>query len=581
MIWHGEDMRKENEYMNRLIELYLERRGYTRQMLREMNDDRHAELMSISEMCAELKHIHDSHAHIVILPDFDMDGIMSGTVGFAGLSELGFKVSLFRPTPSDGYGFNAETICRLVKEYPDVQAIITCDVGITCYEGVAAASAMGIKMLITDHHVQEDADKLAADVIVNPNRKDETYANKGICGAHVFWQVLQHYADNYCDLFTREQIRRLRVFAGIGTISDAMPLVNENRPLVMDACGICRLVYGDAGKFFLENMRGSNVYRRAFYGLHYALQVFADNGKIQTPDDITEDFFGFYLAPAFNSLKRMNGDMDIAFGVFFGDHPFEDASTLFMLNEQRKLAVAQYFEEMMTTNQPYAPYVYISDAQPGILGLLAMKAMTITGVPTMVMREDDGHFHGSGRAPSWYPAIDMIHPEGFFIAGHQGAFGIGVTDKRECEALWAFLKQSTEEILANMPEEAEGASTADIVICQRGSGDTDIDIPLFLEYLAEIKTLRPFGRAFEAPVIELRFRADDGDWSVMGSAKQHLKIRMAYGFEVLCWNQAAMLDDMKSDDEFVVQGHLGRSEFRGRFTVNMVGDIRKACRDDE
>lgn len=567
--------------MNRLIELYLERRGYTRDMLREMNDDQHADLMSVAEMCAELKRIHDTQEHIVILPDFDMDGIMSGTVGFAGLSELGFRVSLFRPTPSDGYGFTADTILRLVEEYPDVKAIITCDVGITCYEGAAAASAMGIKMLITDHHVQEDADKLVADVIVDPNRKDETYKNKGICGAHVFWQVLQHYADNYGDLFMHEQIRRLRVFAGIGTISDAMPLVNENRPLVMDACGICRLVYGEEGQFFLSNMRGCTVYRRAFYGLHYALQVFADNGKIQTPDDITEDFFGFYLAPAFNSLKRMNGDMDIAFGVFFGDHPFEDAATLFMLNEQRKLAVSQYFEEMMTSDQPYAPYVYISDAQPGILGLLATKAMTLTGVPTMVMREDDGHFHGSGRAPSWYPAIDMIHPEGFFIAGHQGAFGIGVTDKRECKALWAFLKQSTEEILANMPEEAEGGSTADIVICQRGFGDTDIDIPLFLEYLAEIKTLRPFGRAFEAPVIELRFRADDGEWSVMGSAKQHLKIRLAYGFEVLCWNQAAMLDDMKPDDEFVVQGHLGRSEFRGRFTVNMVGDIRKVCRDDE
>lgn len=561
--------------MNRLIELYLERRGYTREMLREMNDDSHDELMSVAEMCAELKRIHDTQEHIVILPDFDMDGIMSGTVGFAGLSELGFRVSLFRPTPSDGYGFTAETIRRLVDEYPDVKAIITCDVGITCYEGAAAATAMGIKMLITDHHVQEDADKLVADVIVDPNRKDETYKNGGICGAHVLWQVLQHYADNYGDLFMREQIRRLRVFAGIGTISDAMPLINENRPLVMDSCGICRLVYGNEGIFFLENMHGCNVYRRAFYGLHYALQVFADNGKIQTPDDITEDFFGFYLAPTFNALKRMDGDMDIAFGVFFGDHPFDDASTLFMLNEQRKLAVAQYFEDMMTSDQPYAPYIYISDAQPGILGLLAMKAMTVTGVPTMVMREDDGHFHGSGRAPVWYPAIDMLHPEGFFIAGHQGAFGIGVTDKRECKALWAFLKKSTEELIANMPEDAKEQSTADIVICQHGSGDTDIDIPLFLEYLAEIKTLRPFGRAFEAPVIELRFRGDEGEWSVMGSAKQHLKIRMMYGFEVLCWNQASMLEDMKPDDEFVVQGHLGRSEFCGRFTVNMVGDIRK------
>lgn len=561
--------------MNQLVELYLKRRGYTPEILREINNDQHVDLMSVAEMCAELKQIRDTQEHIVILPDFDMDGIMSGTVGFAGLSELGFKVSLFRPTPSDGYGFTAETIHRLVNEYPDTKAIITCDVGITCYEGTAEAAKLGIKVLITDHHIQEDADKLTAEVIVDPNRKDETYKNKGICGAHVFWQVLQHYANTYGGTFMQEQIRRLRVFAGIGTISDAMPLINENRSLVMDACSICHLVYGKEGEFFLGNMQGCNVYRRAFYGLHYALQVFADNGKIQTPDDITEDFFGFYLAPTFNSLKRMNGDMDIAFGVFFGDHPFDDASTLFMLNEQRKLTVATYFSEMMSSDQPYAPYIYISDAQPGILGLLAMKAMTLSGVPTMVMREDDGHFHGSGRSPIWYPAIDMLYPEGFFIAGHQGAFGIGVTDRRECKALWAFLKQSVETIIANLPKETATQQTADIVIAQDGSGDTDINIPLFLNYLSEIKTLRPFGRAFEAPVIELHFRASEGDWNAIGSAQQHLKISMAYGFEVLCWNQAAVLEEMNADDEFVVRGHLDSSEFRGRLTVNMVGEIRK------
>lgn len=567
--------------MNRLIELYFKRRGYTRDRLVEINDDRHGELMSVSEMCAELNRINEAQEHIVVLPDFDMDGIMSGTIGFAGLSELGFKVSLFRPSPSDGYGFTADTIFRLVAEYPDVKAIITCDVGISCYDGVIAASDMGIKMFITDHHVEEDISKRVADVIVNPNRVDEVYKNKGICGAHVFWQVLQHYADNYKDSFAQEQIRRLRVFAGIGTISDAMPLVNENRPLVIDSCSICRLVYGESGKFFLDNMRGCDVYRKAFYGLHYVLQVFMDNGKIQVPDDITEDFFGFYLAPMFNSIKRMNGDMNVAFGVFFGNNPLEDASTLYMLNEQRKLAVAKYLDEMLSSEQPYAPYIYFSDAQPGILGLLATKAMSMSGVPTMVMREDDGRFHGSGRAPFWYPAIDIIGPEGFFIAGHQGAFGIGVTDKRECKSLWAFLKQSVSDIIVSLPDAISTTAPADIIICQDGSCDTDIDIPLFLEYLLEIKKLRPFGRGFEPPVVELRFKGCDGDWSVMGSAKQHLKIKLAYGFEVLCWNQASVLDDMLPDDEFVVQGDLGRSEFRGRFTVNMVGDIRKVENNEE
>lgn len=553
---------------NRLVATFLERRGYTEHALAELNDGVHANLLDIHSLACELKTIHDEQKLLVILPDFDMDGISAGTEGFAGFTELGFRVALFRPDPADGYGFTPETICRLKDEFPDVHAILTCDTGITCYAGVAAAQAMGIRVFVTDHHAQQDI-RLCADVIVNPNRLDETYENKGICGAHVLWQVLQYYANTFGTRFEQSQIRRLCVFAGIGTISDSMPLVMENRQLVRDACGICRLL---VEPFFVDNMVGTKAYLRAFRGLHVVLSLFEEMGKISGPDDIDEEFFGYYLAPMFNAAKRMNGDMNVVFGVFFGNTPDDDARALYELNERRKATVDQYFRKLSEDDQPYAPYVFISEAPSGILGLLATRVMTNTGDPAFVLAKDGNKYHGSGRTPDWYPAITNLSPEGFYIAGHEHAFGIGVTDARELKSLAVFLDKSVDEARASVTVD-ENAFAPDILISTYdANADSGIDIPLFAEYIREIRDYAPFGPGFEKPRIAFTFHPSDGEWTTMGSVKQHLKISLPYGFEVLCWNQAGRIGELQHAESVVVWGSLGISEFRGRRTVNFVGD---------
>lgn len=560
--------------MNRLIEKTFENRGYSREYIHEINNSEHEMMKDVDTLCARLKEIHDAGTQIVILPDFDMDGIAAGTVGFAGLAELGFNVALFMPNPDDGYGFTADTIMRLLNEYPNVGCILTCDVGISCYEGITTALLCGVEVLVTDHHtvLSDFNKKMKASVVVDPMREDDDYAHPGICGAYVLYQCLQHYVNTYCDPFEQEQIRRLRVFAGIGTVSDSMPLLYENRQLVRDSVAVCRLVYGDGSPWFVNAMLGNEVYRRAFYGLHVALSVFADLGKITKTSDINEEFFGFYLAPAFNSVKRMNGDMTKAFGVFFGQSPQDAMAELIALNDQRKAMVADYLIQIENSNQPYAPYIYTTDAPAGILGLIATKLMTIDGLPKVVLRKDD-NYHGSGRSPEWYSFATRAMDEGFYIAGHENAFGIGITDLREMKSLHAFLSKDVMDVYNTTDMTQYVSMTPDFVIATDSSGDTGIDISLFTEYLSELESLRPFGSGFNAPMVRLEFMSHEGKWKVLGSTKQHLKIELPYGFEVLCWNQSNKLDLSNSGEKIVVTGHLGRSEFRGRVTVNFVGDI--------
>ncbi len=423
----------------------LARRAMTEMDVAEINDTSHGVPENTDKLVDILFDIHSKRQRIVILPDFDMDGISAGTVGFAGLAELGFTVSLYIPDPNEGYGFGPEQVDRIVMQYPDVAAIITCDNGITCVDGIDHGTDWGIRRLVTDHH-QPGKMATNAEVEVDPMRKSDDYVHPQICGAVVLWQVLSAYAAKYCDTFMREQIARLVVFAGFGTVSDCMPMMYENRAFVSRSIDILRLVYDngsydfvnnlsgcdiylrlvydngsydfvnnlsgcdiyraafkglrvmldafvDKGYFdpvvttelvydngsydFVNNLSGCDIYRAAFKGLRVMLDAFVDKGYFD-PVVTTEKFYGWSLAPTFNSVKRLGEDMHDAFGVFFDvANAQAHMRRLIELNELRKQLVNREYQRLVTRledgDMPYGPYIFVTDSDPGVAGLLATK----------------------------------------------------------------------------------------------------------------------------------------------------------------------------------------------------------------
>lgn len=553
---------------NRLLQKTFENRGYSDSFLQEIEVYDHDTLEHIDALCAKLHEIHEHQRKIVILPDFDMDGIAAGTLGFAGLSELGFCVSLYIPNPADGYGFDEHTIDDLLTQHPDASVILTCDVGVGEIRGITYAKALGFEVLVTDHHIQQYQNP--ADVLVDPMSVTDTYSHPMICGAYVLYQCLQHYADTYCNTFVQEQIQRLRVFAGIGTVSDAMPLLYENRQLVRDMISISHLIWCDGDDTIVNMISGCDVYRRAFYGLHCMFQAFSDIDVIGSRDDISETFFGYYFAPAFNSVKRMSGHLSEAFLVFFGANQKSHAEYLIELNNKRKAAVTKYWNQMITDPQPYAPFVYLSDAPTGLLGLLAQKMMLCDPThPVVVVRKDE-NYHGSGRSPAWYPFIDRTKDSAFYVAGHQSAFGIGLENISEIWNLMTFLQYDVAQL---RPAPADLEPVYDFVIAQDGTGDTQIDILLFMEYLSELRKYQPFGKGFPQPNILLKFSNAESTWQYSGRAKQHLKIVLPYGFTVLLWNQASEMARHDKCTEHTIAGYLELSEFNGVHTMNFIGEF--------
>lgn len=528
-------------------------------------------LQNIEALAYEL-YRRKPYDHITILPDFDMDGIMSGVLGFAGLAELGFHVSLFFPNPSDGYGFGKETIDRLLLEHPQTTVILTCDTGITCHEGVRYAKSRGITVFVTDHHlqVQKDLDEIQADITVNPMQVSETYPFPRICGAFVLWKVLDEYARKFGTSEDVEKIRTLRLFAGIGTVSDAMPLLSENRILVKDAISIARLLWESGSpspmlQSLADETSVTPVYKKAFQGFRYACDEFSSQQKLKKLQDLNEDFFGFYLAPTFNSVKRLDLNTVSAFSVFFDPNDLAQRNAmnyLYKKNEERKQIVDDEFQRILSSTQPFAPYIYQSEASQGLVGLLAQKLRDKNDAPVVVLSTDTkgGHLHGSGRAPEWYPAVSRVGATCSAFAkfrGHEQAFGAEIKSDADLSALYDFLTKDVPPIRDAYSLTEKDAEKFDyLVSTQDQSADSDIDIPTFMEFLEGLETFAPFGKGFEKPVGKLTFDYYEAEWKRFGSNQQHLKAILPKGLEVLLWNYGSLQSKLEAGRDVQVDGGL-------------------------
>lgn len=595
-----------------LFTILSRNRGWTDEFLRQINNPEHDELQNVDVMAAELHRIRTLGAQIVVLPDFDMDGITSGTLGWAGLNELGFDAQLYIPDFRRGHDISVETIRELRAQFPDAQAIITCDGGINSNDGIAEAKRLGFITLVTDHHL-ELAPGSVADIAVNPARIAETYAHPGICGAFVLYQVLIAYAERYA-AEQLSDLHLLKLFAGVGTVSDVMPLQYENRKMVRDSISIARLLYVpipaedlatdyDVEQSTLMQLLRSKPHHPAFVaafeGFALMMKAFKEykqpildengdpvldkngeatytKGKLASLSELNEEFYAFYMAPAFNAIRRIGGSMLNAFGVFCSptaEQKYEHAKAIIDGNEQRKVLSAAYIEQLWSDDQPMAELgIYFTDAPAGMLGLIASSVMNDTGQPTVVVTRPAGEgvpVGGSARSPMWFPIISTMTPLGFTAVGHENACGVRAKDLAELIDFGREMKaaaESTYALLLVNGELAE-ASKADLVLGAEADCDAPLgDVDSMLELAGAINSLAPFGHEFARPQIELVVDLSRCSIQTLGSQDQHLRILLPMGMKVLWWNAAGKLQDLQ---DFARSPKPGESLVRLRVTVSI------------
>lgn len=362
---------------------------------------------------------------ILIVGDFDADGATASSVGVLGLRMLGAAhVDYLVPNRFEyGYGLTPEIVAVALQREP--QLLLTVDNGISSVEGVAAAKAAGLTVLVTDHHLP-GPELPAADAIVNPNQPGCAFPSKALAGVGVMFYVL---------LALRARLRELNWFAerglnepnlaelldlvALGSVADVVPLDANNRILVHQ--GLARIRAG-----------------RARPGLRAVLEVAGrDHQRINSTD------LGFILGPRLNAAGRLD-DMSLGIECLLCEDEAlarDMAQQLDELNKDRKSieqgmqreALAQ-LKDLPLVDMPFGLCLFDPDWHQGVIGILASRLKERYFRPAIAFADaGDGLLKGSARSvPGLHirDALDAVaakHP-GLIskFGGHAMAAGLSL-----------------------------------------------------------------------------------------------------------------------------------------------------------
>lgn len=379
--------------------------------------------------------------NICIVADYDADGATACTVGMKGLASMGAKVDFLVPNRFEhGYGLSP-TLVDLAHE-AGAQVLITVDNGIASIAGVAHANALGMHVIVTDHHLP--ADTLPDCTIVNPNQQACSFPSKALAGVGVIFYVLMALRSHLRSLnyFNTQQpepnLGELLDLVALGTVADVVPLDHNNRILV--ANGLKRV---RAGKM------SAGV--KALFGI-----AKRDSNKAQSFD------FGFALGPRINAAGRLD-DMSLGIQCLLASTDAvatEYAKTLDELNQDRRsieqsmLKQALNLPEVSLHAQQRTVVVHQADWHQGVVGVVASRLKEKFHRPTIVFAPaDNGEWRGSGRSvPNVHlrDILDIVskrYPDLIIkFGGHAMAAGLSIHEHNMAAFQAAFEEVMAEEI---------------------------------------------------------------------------------------------------------------------------------------
>ena len=294
-----------------------------------------------------MKNSIKSGKKILIVGDYDVDGVISTYVLYRAISNCGGNVSFHIPDRiKEGYGIN-ESIIRKASE-DNIDIIITCDNGIAAIEQVKLAKELGIKVIITDHHdvpfVDEDDKRVyvvpEADYVINPKQENCKYEFDKICGAGVAYKFIQCLYREFN--ISKEELYDLLQYVAIATVCDVVDLVSENRIIVKEG---------------LKRINSTNN-----IGLK---ALFKETGL--EDKTITVYTLGFVIGPSINASGRLE-QAEWALKMLLSDNEIEAkelAEKLNDLNKERQELTKEGLEEALEiiekNKNPLALYLFTDD----------------------------------------------------------------------------------------------------------------------------------------------------------------------------------------------------------------------------
>lgn len=355
----------------------------------------------------------EQRQRILIVGDFDADGATASTVGVLGLRLLGAAhVDYLVPSRFKfGYGLTPEIVAVALERAP--QLLVTVDNGISSVDGVAAAKAAGLKVLVTDHHLP-GSELPAADAIVNPNQPGCEFPSKALAGVGVMFYVLMALRARLRELgwyanTPQPNIGELLDLVALGSVADVVPLDANNRILVHQG---------------LERIRAG----RARPGIKAILEVAKRDAARITSTDL-----GFIIGPRLNAAGRLD-DMSLGIECLLSTDAAsarEMAGQLDGMNQDRK-AIEQgmqrealvQLKDLELDAMPFGLCLFDPEWHQGVIGILASRLKERYHRPTIAFAAaGEGLLKGSARSVQGFHVRDALEAVNARHPGLMSKFG--------------------------------------------------------------------------------------------------------------------------------------------------------------
>lgn len=442
-----------------------------------------------------------SDEKILIFGDYDVDGMVATSMIYLYLLRANANVDFFIPDRNkDGYGFNENTVKKIIEEYaPDL--VISVDTGITAKKEVEDLKRSNIDVIITDHHTVQPEKIPNAVAIINPKFiKDDKHNLQDLSGGAVAFYFLRAINSSLFSEGRRQKMVDYLVLAMITSISDMMTLKGDNRILV------------ESGLSFL--------FETDLLGLNLLLD------SINFYDYPTAMDIGMQLSPILNSAGRI-GDPNLVIQLLTDDtlNVFDKVSSLTTTNKKRKDLTKKYYNaalELLKSSEE-SDLVVVNDInyELGLVGLIATRLCYEKEKTVIVVGGigDDGKRRASMRSLKGIeltPLLEILKNK-IDGGGHDYALGFSVSE------------ENLEEVIKDIKLFIKNKKTISL---------TESEIEISLEeldttFMRILYSMEPFGKGNERPVIKINNIESFKETKVL--KEEHFKIDISKTVSGICF----------------------------------------------
>lgn len=480
---------------------------------------------------------------IIIYGDYDVDGITSVTVLKKFLEEQGLKTGEYIPNRlNEGYGLNKEAVKNISEQ--GYTLIITVDCGISCIEEIEYAKELGMEVIVTDHHEPGEIipDCLA---VVDAKRKDNKYPFNQLAGVGVVFKLIQSISLKL-NLEAKEYLKYLDIVC-VGTISDIVPLIDENRVITKLGLKLVEKTRNIGLKTLLE----STGYK-----------------------EINSTTISFGIAPRINACGRM-GEEKEALELFLTNNIQEAKQISERLNqynierqETEKQIFKQAIQEIEEENKDVPCIILGKEGwHHGIIGIVASKVTDIYFKPSILICFEGEEGKGSGRSIPGFDLHDAVMNCNTYVekfGGHSMAIGINVK------------KENFEKFKKEFEEYVQNSHINDIIPIIKI--DKEIDLrKINIQDIRDLKLLEPYGEANKMPLFLIKNMKIQSIRTL--SEGKHIKLKLGidnYIEDAIGFNMGNIAEQYLIGDRVDVVGSLEINDFGDNENIQInLKDIRK------